>query len=174
MKCNNRKRLGLTLMELAVTILITSIIVTAIGVMMIDSHRGWIDSYAKIHGGAINDAAMVQVAFDRIVRKASRTQYLLTGQDDLTVYYYEDWLNSGYLDRYARFYRLTNKPTEFYVEHGIIAEDGASQLLSTVQLSTTVTDLEFKPTSGGVEMKLALDDGRETTTLLTTAILHNE
>jgi hypothetical protein len=37
-----------------------------------------------------------------------------------------------------------------------------------------VVDAEFKPTSGGVEMKLALDDGRETTMLLTTAILHNE
>ncbi|MBC8378219.1 MAG: hypothetical protein H8E62_03505 [Planctomycetes bacterium] len=84
------------------------------------------------------------------------------------------WLGSDYLDRYARFYRAAGKPVEFYVEHGTIANDGTTQLLSTVLLSTTVADLEFKGTNGGIEMKLALNDGRESTTLLTTAILHNE
>ena len=174
MEMNNHKRQGLTLAELMVTILITSIIVMAIGVIMVDSHRGWLDCYAKIQGGAVNDAAMAQTAFDRIVRNASRTKYLLIGPDDLTVYYYDNWLDSDYLDRYARFYRATSKPTEFYVEHGTIAEDGITQVLSTVLLCTTVTDVEFKGTNGGIEMKLALNDGRESTTLLTTAILHNE
>ena len=174
MRINNRKRQGLTLTELAVTILITSFVVMAVGMIMLDSHRGWLDSNAKIHGGAANDAAMVQVAFDKIVRKASRSKYVMSGLDDLTVYYYEDWLNSTYLDRYARFYRSTNNASEFYVEHGTIKADGTTQKLSDVQLCTTVTDAEFGPTSGGVEMKLVLDDGRETTTVLTTAILHNE
>jgi len=174
MKKNNRKRQGLTLTELAVTILIASIVVVATGVIMLDSHRAWLDSYAKVHGGAANDAAMAQVAFDKIVRKASRTKYLLNGMDDLTVYYYEDWVNSKYLDRYARFFRSTDNSTEFYVEHGMINEDGKSRKLSDVQVCTTLTDAEFKPTDGGIEMKLVLDDGRETTMLLTTAILHNE
>ena len=174
MRKNNRKRQGLTLTELAVTILISSFIVMAVGMVMLDSHRGWLDSYAKIHGGAANDAAMVQVAFDKIVRKASGSKYLMGGLDDLTVYYYEDWLNSTYLDRYARFYRSTDNASEFYVEHGTIKADGTAQKLSDVQLCTTVTDAEFGPTSGGIEMKLVLDDGRETTTVLTTAILHNE
>jgi len=171
MKNQNRKRQGLTLTELVVTILIASIVVVVTGVIMLDSHRGWLDSYAKIHGGAADDAAMAQVAFDKIVRKASRTKYVLSGLDELTVYYYEDWQNSDYLDRYARFFR---SDAEFYVEHGTIAADGTIQKLSDVQLCSTVVDAEFKPTSGGIEMKLALDDGRETTMLLTTAILHNE
>ena len=174
MKNNDRKRQGLTLTELAVTILITSIVVMAIGVVMLDSHRGWLDSYAKIHGGAAGDAAMVQVAFDIIVRKASHSKYLMSSLDDLMVYYYEDWQNSTFLDRYARFYRSTDNTSEFYVEHGTLQEDGTAQKLSAVQLCSTVTDAEFRPTSGGIEMKLALNDGRETTTVLTTAILHNE
>lgn len=170
----DRKKQGLTLTELAVTMLITSIIVLVIGAVMLDSHRGWLDSYRKIHGGAANDAAMAQVAFEKIVRKASRSKYLVDGSDDLTVYYYEDWQNSDYLDRYARFYRSTDNDSEFYLEHGSIDADGDAQVQSTVQLCSTVVDAEFKPTSGGIEMKLALNDGRETTTLLTTAILHNE
>jgi len=174
MRNKNQKRYGLTLMELAMTILMTSITIIAVGIVMLDSHRGWLDSYAKVHGGAANDAAMAQVAFDKVVRRASCSKYQMVGLDDLTVYCYEDWQNSTDLDRYARFYRSLDNPSEFYVEHGILQSDGTTEKVSNVRLCTTVTDVEFKPTSGGVEMKLALDDGRETTAVLTTAILHNE
>lgn len=173
MNHKKQNRRGLTLMELVVTIVITAIVVMAVSVLFVDSHRGWLDSYAKIHGGAASDAAMSQVAFDRIVRKSSRTKYQMNGLEELTVYYYEDWLSSDALDCYARFYRSTDNPSELYVEHGKVDDDNTS-VLSTVKLASTVSDLEFKPTSGGIEMKLALDDGRETTTLVTTAILHNE
>lgn len=169
----NRKNRGLTLMELMVTIVIISIVVLAINVMFVDIHRGWLDSYAKVHGGAAADAAMVQTVFNRIVRKASWTKYELNGLEDLTVYYYKDWQASSELDRYARFYRSSGSPDEMYVEHGELNNDVTSAQ-STVKLSSHVSDLKFKPTSGGIEMKLALNDGRETTTLVTTAILHNE
>jgi prepilin-type N-terminal cleavage/methylation domain-containing protein len=173
MKMKYQKRRGLTLTELMVTILIVAIIVGAIGVMFVDTHRGWLDSYAKIHGGAAADAAMSQVAFDKIIRKSSRSKYQMKGLDELTVYYYADWQTSAELDRYARFYRSADDAMEFCVEHG--QWDGTNQSqLSKVTLATNVMDLEFKPTSGGIEMKMALNDGRETTTLVTTAILHNE
>lgn len=167
------KRRGLTLIELMVTIVIVGVIVCTIGVLLVDTHRGWLDSYAKIYGGAADDAAMAQVAFDKIIRKASRTRYQMAGLDDLTVYYYADWQTSTQLDRYARFYRKADAPTEFCVEHG--DWDGSTKKAdSTVTLAAHVADLEFKPTSGGIEMLLALNDGRETTTLVTTSILHNE
>lgn len=173
MNAKHQKRRGLTLTELMITIVIVAIIVGAIGVLFVDTHRGWLDTYAKIHGGAASDAAMAQTAFDKIIRKSSRTKYEMSGLDEVTVYYYENWLTSAELDRYARFYRSDDKASEFYVEHG--AWDGTDKSkLSAVKLSSNVTDLEFKPTSGGIEMKLALDDGRETTTLVTTSILHNE
>jgi len=171
---NKSKRKGMTLMELAVTILLTAITILVIGVVMLDSHRGWLDAYAKVHGGAADDAAMIQAAFEKIVRKASSSKYLLNGLDDLTVFYYQDWQSSAWLDRYARFYRAEENPSEFYIEHGTVDEDGDTAVVSTIQACTNVTDAEFKPTSGGIEMKIRLDDGRETTTALTTAILHNE
>lgn len=170
----NRKSCGVTLIELTVTILIVSLMSIAIGVVMLDSHRGWLDSYRKIHGGAINDAAMAQVTFEKIVRKASRSKYLINSPGDLTVYYYDDWKNSTRIDRYARIYRSTLSPEELYVEHGTVDETGVAKKLSAIQLCSTVMDAEFKPTSGAIEMKLRLDDKRETTTVLATAILHNE
>ena len=173
MRTINKNKRGVTLMELVVTILITAIIVAAISVLFVDTHRGWLDSYAKIHGGAAADAAMSQAAFERVVRKASRSKYELNGLQELTVYYYADWQNSSELDRYARFYRSDNHPEELYVEHGQF-DASDSTVISRMRLASTVSDLEFKPTSGGIEMKLLLDDGRESTTLVATAILHNE
>lgn len=170
----NQKRQGVTLIELTVTILIVALIITAIGVVMLDGHRGWLDAYRKIHGGAVNDAALAQTAFEKIVRKASRSKYLINASDDLTVYYYEEWKNSPQIDRYARFYRSPINPAELYVEHGTIDATSTPQKISAMQLCSTVVDAEFKPTSGGIEMQLILDDGRETTAVLAMAVLHNE
>jgi prepilin-type N-terminal cleavage/methylation domain-containing protein len=162
---------GVTLMELIVTLLISGVMVTAVGIVMIDSHRGWLDSYAKVFGGAADDAAMSGTAFERIVRKASHSRYLLNGTDDLTVYYYKDWQTSASLDGYSRFYRSDSSPSELYVESGTL---DPLQAESTVQLASHVTDVQFRSFDGGIEMILMLDDGRETATLVASAILHNE
>lgn len=171
MKKRTCNRDGFTLMELIVTILLSAVMVAAVGLVMVDSHRGWLDSYAKVHGGAADDAAMSGTAFDRIVRKASRSRYEQTAPDDVTVYYYVDWQTSTSLDGYGRFYRSSNAPQELYLETGRV---DPRRIESTVCLARNVTDVEFRPFSGGLEMLLQLDDGREVTTLVSSAILHNE
>ena len=169
-----RKTNGFTLTELILAIAISSILILTIGVVMLDTQRGWLDTYAKIHGGAAGDAMMAKTAFDRIVRKSSRSIYDMGGMDDITVYYYNNWLTSSSLDRYARFYRSIDKPSEMYVQHGTVDSSGIKTMTGEVLLASTVTDLEFKPVDGGMAMKLALDDSRESTTVVTAAILHNE
>jgi hypothetical protein len=151
----------------------TSILVLAIGAVMVDTQRGWLDAYAKVHGGAAADASMAKAAFDKVVRKASKSIYHLNATDDITVYYYDHWQDSVALDRYARFYRSPENDSRMYVQYGEL-DEGEKEMLSEVLLAANVTDLEFKPVSGGLSMKLALDDGREATTVVTTAILHNE
>lgn len=158
-------------MELILTILLSGIMVAAVGLVMVDSHRGWLDSYAKVHGGAADDAAMSGTAFERIVRKASRSRYELTGIDDLTVYYYQDWQTSTELDAYGRFYRSQDAPEELYLETGSL---DPQRVEATVRLASNATDVQFRAFSGGIEMILLLDDGRESTTLVMPAILHNE
>ncbi len=162
---------GFTITELILAIAISSILILTMGVVMVDTQRGWMDSYAKVHGGAVTDAAVAKTAFDKVVRKASRSLYLFDADDDITVYYYDNWLTSTDPDRSARFYRSIDNPSEMYIQHSDI-ETG--EVLAEVLLATNVADLEFKPNSGGLEMKLALDDGREETTVITTALLHNE
>jgi len=165
---------GFTITELVLAIAVSSILVLTIGVVMLDTQRGWMDSYAKVHGGAAADAMMTKTAFDKVIRKASRSIYHFDGLDDITVYYYDNWLTSTELDRYARFFRSDDAPLEMYIQHGQLEAGVKKDILAEVLLASNVTDLEFKPISGGIEMKLALDDGRETTTVVSTAILHNE
>lgn len=162
---------GFSLTELILAIAVSSILLLAIGIVMLDIQRGWLDSYAKVHGGAVSDAAVAKSAFDKVVRKASRSLYYFNGVDDITVFYYNDWLASTELDRYARFYRSTADPSSFYVEHG---DTATGEVLAHVRLASNVVDLEFRPLNGAIEMKLALQDGREATTMVSTAILHND
>lgn len=168
-----RKHSGFTLIELVLTIAICAILVFVIGVVMIDTQRGWMDTYAKVHGGASADAMMAKTAFERIVRKASYSTYDFNAADDITVYYYEDWLGSAALDRYSRFYRSQDNPSEMYLEHGTV-NGIKQQKTEEILLSGNVVDLEFKPVGSSIEIKLALDDGREATTMVAAAILHNE
>jgi hypothetical protein len=165
---------GFTITELVLAIALSSILVLTVGVVMVDSQRGWMDSYAKVHGGATTDAMMTKTAFDKVIRKSSRSIYHFNGLDDITVYYYNNWLTSTELDRYARFFRSADTPSEMYIQHGQLEEGETADVLAEVLLASNVVDLEFKPISGGIEMKLALDDGREATTVVSTALLHNE
>ena len=169
-----RSYCGFTITELILAIAISSLLVLCIGVVMVDCQRGWLDSYAKVHGGVAADSKMAKTAFDKIVRKASRSIYHLNGTDDLTVYYYDNWLSSPDLDRYARFYRSKDDPSQMYIQHGKLDGGEKGDILVEVLLASHVSDLEFLPVSGGIQMKLALSDGREETTLVTTALLHNE
>ncbi|MHC5143912.1 MAG: PulJ/GspJ family protein [Planctomycetota bacterium] len=169
-----RSYLGFTITEMVLAIAVSSILVLTIGVVMVDSQRGWMDSYAKVHGGATVDAMMAKTAFDKVIRKASRSGYHFDGHDDITVYYYDNWLASTEPDRYARFYRSADTPSQMYIQHGKFDEGEKGDITAEVLLASNVADLEFKPVNSVIEMKLALDDGRETTTIVSTAILHNE
>lgn len=169
-----QKYFGFTITELILAIGVSSIMILTIAIVMLDSQRGWLDTYAKVHGGAAADAMMTKTAFDRVIRKASRSIYDFNAADDIIVYYYDNWLTSKTLDRYARFYRSTNDPSQMYVQHGNIDLFSAKTMTSEIMLASNVIDLEFKPFDAGIQMKLALDDGREMTTVVSAAILHNE
>jgi prepilin-type N-terminal cleavage/methylation domain-containing protein len=75
-----KKHLGFTITELILAIAVSSILVLTIGVVMVDTQKGWMDSYAKVHGGATADAMMTKAAFDKVIRKASIDMHGFTAQ----------------------------------------------------------------------------------------------
>lgn len=138
---NRKFYTGLTLIELMVTILISSILLAAIGIIMIDTQRGWQYTYNKVHGGAVLDAATAKTAFEKIFRKASRN-YIKTADDDVTVFYYSDWLKDGDPDKYARFYCQNGT---LFLKEGYIGDTSSEQ---TITLAKCVTKAVFRPWPG--------------------------
>ena len=133
-----RYHFGFTIIELILAIVISSLLVLTMGIVMVDSQRGWLDSYAKVHGGAAADAKMAKTAFDKVVRKASRSIYYFNGLDDITVYYYDNWTTSPELDRYAHLYRSQDNPSEMYVQHGVYENEAEQSVLTDVMLASNV------------------------------------
>lgn len=164
----NFRNTGLTLMELMVTMLISSILLVAVGIIMLDTQRGWQYTYTKVHGGAVVDAATAKTAFEKMFRKASRKKYIRTAADDITVFYYSNWLKEGDPDKYARFYRQNGT---LFLKEGNIANADSDQ---TFILANRVTNAIFRPWPGAIQMLLTVQYPTESITATSTAELHNE
>jgi hypothetical protein len=174
MKTQKKNRFGLTLVELSITMLISTIVVAGIGVAMVDSQRGFRQMYERTQGDVTTDAYVARAVFDRICRKAS-IQRCLPAIGELgsyaEVYYYND-ANSTSPDRYAQF-RVANGT--------LLADQGtydmttkAKVLLSTETLATHVTDWQFAMQGSSVIMTLSLQKGNQSLTVTCSAMRHNE
>lgn len=168
MKIQMNRNSGLTLVEAMVTILVCSIVLAAIGIIMVDTQRGWQYTYTKVHGGAVSDAATAKTAFEKVVRKASREKYLRSGESDITVYYYSDWLTTSEPDRYARFYC---QDETLFLEQGAIGADVPDH---TMTLASDVAKAVFRSWPGAIQMMLTVQSSNELITATSTAVLHNE
>jgi hypothetical protein len=174
MKTLIKKRYGLTMVELSITMLISTFVVAGIGVAMVDSQRGFHQMYERTQGDVVTDAYVARAVFDRICRKAS-IQRCLPAIGALgsyaEVYYYND-ANSTAPDRYA----------QFHVANGtLLADHGAynmttknKTLVSTETLATNVTAWQFAIQGSSVIMTLSLQKGNQPLTVTCSSIRHNE
>ncbi len=168
---------GFTLVELMVAISISFIVVLGIGVMMIDTHRGWRLMYDRVHGAVPTDVKSAIAAFDSIVRKSSASSGAIgTGGSSATLYYYQN--STSYSveepDAYAKFY-FDN--TDLKVDYGLI--DSSGNLLSadsTVVLASNVDTQNsgFAVTGRSVQMTLRLDDSSESSTVVSCSVRNND
>jgi Tfp pilus assembly protein PilW len=174
MKIQIQKRYGITMVELMITMLISTIVVAGIGVAMVDSQRGFRQMYERAQGDVVTDAYVARAVFDRICRKAS-IQRCLPAIGELgsyaEVYYYND-ANSTSPDRYAQF-RVANGT--LLADHGTydIATKNKT-LTSTETLATNVTAWQFAVQGSSVIMTLSLQKGSQTLTVTCSSIRHNE
>jgi hypothetical protein len=86
-------RTGLTMVELMITILISTIVFAGIGVAMVDGQKSYSRMYERTQGEVVTDAYVAKATFNRICRKASITRCLPTIGNlgsFAEVYYYND------------------------------------------------------------------------------------
>jgi hypothetical protein len=174
MKTQIKKRYGITLVELSVTMLISTIVVAGIGIAMVDSQRGFHQMYERAQGDVVTDAYVAKAVFDRICRKAS-IQRCLPAIGELgsyaEVYYYND-PNSTSPDRYTQFRVANGTLLADYGTYNMTTK--SKTLTSTETLATHVTAWQFAMQGSSVIMTLSLQKGNQSLTVTCSAIRHNE
>jgi type II secretory pathway pseudopilin PulG len=66
---------GLTLIELVITIVISSLLILTVGILLLSGQRAWKQTYESAHKKIKQDAQSVMTAFGSMGRKANRIDY---------------------------------------------------------------------------------------------------
>lgn len=162
---------GFTLTELAATLILAAIVILAMGVVLVDSQRGWHQTFNRVFSDVVTDGYVARKTFDTIVRKSSYKREQI-GADFVEVYYYNDPDTSVQLDKYAKFYKLGDK---LFVDYGQLDASGnPTGQASTVTLARNVQGASFSLAGVSIQMSLQLDDGSQQLAVMTSAVRHNE
>lgn len=160
-------RLGFTLIELVIAVAASLVVIVAIGSVLAGSQKDWNRMYNRACSDIVTDGYIVRKAFDAVIRKASKEKFLLDDDGSwLEIYYYADD-DSAVIDRYARFYETAG---ELRVEYGKLEPKAT---LSVQTICTNVSGCVFKATGRSAQMILTLDDGTQTATIVSSAVMNN-
>jgi len=78
MRSRNRKfGSGVTLVELSIAMLISAILVSTVGILLVGGNRAWLQTYNSANRKIKQDAYAITVAFGSMGRKANRLDYYL-------------------------------------------------------------------------------------------------
>lgn len=167
-RMSNRK--GFTLIELMIATGLASAIVVGVGVLLVDSQRGWNIMFSRSYSDVSTDSHVARRRFDSVVRNASNQGVLLSADGSwVEVYYYSD-PNSTNVDRYARFYNYSDG-SQLIIEYGAVQP---RQILNNETICGNVSSCVFKSAGNSIQMLLTLDDGSQSATIVTSAVPHNQ
>jgi len=163
-------RHGFTLIELVVAMVAAVIVIIGIGAILADSQRSWHRMYNRVYSDVVVDSYVARKRFDVVIRKASSENFLLDDAGSwIEVYYYADG-NSAVVDRYARFYE-SDDDDQLNVEYGKL---NPRETLTTQTVCENVSDCIFKRAGRSAQMILTLDNGSQTATVTSSAVMHNQ
>ncbi len=167
-KANRSK--GFTIIELMIATGLASTVVVGVGMLLVDSQRGWNRMYSRTYSDVSTDSHVARRRFDSVVRNAS-TQGILLSVDGswVEVYYYSD-PNSVIVDRYARFFTYGDGSSQLLIEHGAVEP---RQILNTETVCGNVSSCVFKSAGNSAQMVLILNDGSQSSTIVASAVMHN-
>ena len=168
-RISNRK--GFTIVELMIATGLSSAVVVGVGMLLVDSQRGWNSMYSRTYSDVSTDSHVARRRFDSVVRNASNQGILLSADGSwVEVYYYSD-PNSAVVDRYARFNNYSDNSSQLIIEYGVVQP---RQTLNTETICGNVSSCVFKSAGNSVQMLLTLDNGSQSATIVTSAVPHNQ
>ncbi len=158
---------GFTLVELMITVAVMSIILSAIGIVIVDGQRCWQALYGQINSDVVTDGYVARKKFDTMIRKSSGEKILTDSSGNwIEVYYYASD-SSPVADRYARFYETDGT---LNMEYGQL---DPKTTLGTETVCRNVSNCTFKQIGRSAQMILTLEDGTQKNTIVTSAVTHN-
>ncbi len=159
---------GFTLVELMITTVIMIVVGLAIGVVIVDGQSSWNHMYDRINSDVVTDGYVARKKFDVVMRNASREKISIGDAGSwIEVYYYASD-SSTIVDRYARFYAADG---DLNLEYGQL-DPRATLGVETV--CGNVTDCTFRSVGQSTQMILALDNGTQAKTVISSAVTHNQ
>lgn len=178
----SHRKLGFTLIELMMTILISLLVISGIGVAMVDTIKSFPVMNERAQGSVVTDAYTARAGFDRFCRRASikySKPQIGNSSTSLEVYYYNSDTSPA-LDRYASFSVIGSN---LYVTYGACSISGpatapvvnyfTTPTPGTEILATTVDSVLFTTNSADITMALRLKKGNQSMTITSTALRHN-
>jgi hypothetical protein len=168
-RMSNRK--GFTLVELMIATGLASTVVVGVGMLLVNSQRGWNTMYSRTYSDVSTDSHVARRRFDSVVRNASNQGVLMSADGSwVELYYYSD-PNSVIVDRYARFYNDSDNSGQLIIEYGVVEP---RQTLNTETVCENVSSCIFKSAGNSIQMLLTLDNGSQSATVVTSAVPHNQ
>lgn len=165
-KTNRFHSCGFTLIELMLTIAISTIIFLAAGVLLTDGSGWFSKNYSKIHSQPAVESMTARKIFESTMRKATGKGYIVSADGSFVeANYYSN--GSDTVDRYAKFY-ITGSDLIF--ETGKI---DPRTTLDTINICQNVTFCQFKGAGQSVQMILRVDDGSNEDSAVVSAIMNN-
>ncbi len=158
---------GFTIVELIITMSVMIIVGSAIGVVIVDSQRGWNLMYNRVNSNVVTDGYVARKKFDSIIRKASGESISLGDTGSwIEVYYYASDSSTA-PDRYARFYEADG---QLNIAYGTL-DPKVTYDVDTI--CENVSGCKFKRAGRSAQMILKLDNGTYKNTVVSSAVTHN-
>lgn len=166
-KQKNKKSKGFTIIELIIAAVVCVIALLGIGFVAADNQRSWSKIYNRINSDVAIDSLVAKKTFEAVIRKAKKDTLLLNDSGtSIEVHYYQN-AESASVDAYARLYL---SDSELNVEYGRL---DPKETLSTQTICSNVSSCVFMRIGTSVQMILMLDNGSQTISVVTSAVMHN-
>jgi prepilin-type N-terminal cleavage/methylation domain-containing protein len=158
---------GFTLMELMLSLVIMGISVSAIGTVIVDSQNGWSRLYNRVNSPVVTDGYVAKKKFDAVVRKASSELINLSSdKSQVEVYYYLSDSSTN-PDGYTRFFTSGD---DLMIEYGTLNPKVTTDYET---ICSNVSSCKFEQSGRSIQMFLKLDNGTQSNTIITSAVLNN-
>ncbi len=171
-----RRRKGVTLIELMITMIAAVIIMSAVGVMMVDGQNGWNRMYDKAYSDVVVEGLVLKNRFDSVIRKASPRKpagwddMVNTDQTILKVPYYSS-ASAGVVDRYAEFKKTDANSIRLVIGHLNGGSLGAD--ISNEEVCKNVKNVFFDINGRTASFVVTLEKDGQKNVVSSSAFMHN-